>query len=111
MSTTRPCLGPGFYGGLFGWTFERVSPSGAPAYVIAQLDGQDVAGLAEGTDPAWNTYVAVDDAEVAAAGAAGAAARSSDGRRRRPGRPCGGLLDPAGVPFRLWQAGARRAPS
>ena len=58
--------------------------------------------------PAWNTYVAVDDADAAAArvrehggrvvagpDAAGEAGRSV------------ACADPAGVPFRLWQAGPR----
>src|SRR5579863_2015661 len=35
-----------FYRRLFGWTFEAVSPPGTPLYVIATLDGRDVAGLA-----------------------------------------------------------------
>ena len=35
-----------FYGGLFGWTFENAMPPGLPGYyLIARLDGQDVAGL------------------------------------------------------------------
>ena len=53
-----------FYGGLFGWSVEQVGPG----YAIAKLDGQDVAGIANGrATPAWNTYVAVDDADDAAA--------------------------------------------
>ncbi len=36
-----------FYGGIFGWTFEDVMPPGAPGrYMIARLDGQDVAAIA-----------------------------------------------------------------
>ena len=35
-----------FYGGLFGWTFTQATPPEAPVrYLIAQLDGQDVAGI------------------------------------------------------------------
>ena len=37
-----------FYGGLLGWEFTVATPPDAPArYVIATLDGQDVAALAE----------------------------------------------------------------
>ncbi|MDQ0868374.1 putative enzyme related to lactoylglutathione lyase [Arthrobacter sp. V1I9] len=56
-----------FYGGLFGWTFEDVMPPGAPGrYLIAKLDGLDVAGLGSGGErTAWNTYIAVDDADDA----------------------------------------------
>ena len=35
-----------FYGSLFGWTFAQATPPEVPfSYVIAQLDGQDVAGI------------------------------------------------------------------
>ena len=35
-----------FYGGLFGWTFADATPPDARSrYVVAQLGGQDVAGL------------------------------------------------------------------
>jgi uncharacterized protein len=97
-----------FYGGLFGWTFTTVSPPGAPVYAIAALDGRDVAGLgqASNTPPAWNTYIAVDDAGAAAAQLSAAGGEITDD----PGDvgPLGrfvGLRDPAGVAFRLWQAG------
>ena len=36
-----------FYGGLFGWTFTQAMPPKVPGpYLVAQLDGQDVAGIA-----------------------------------------------------------------
>ena len=56
-----------FYTGIFGWTFEDAMPAGAPGrYLIAKLDGQDVAGMA-GTQgaAAWSTYISVEDADVA----------------------------------------------
>jgi predicted enzyme related to lactoylglutathione lyase len=97
-----------FYGGLFGWTFTTVSPSGAPVYAIAALDGRDVAGLGQANDtpPAWNTYIAVDDAVGAAArlSAAGGEITDDPGDAGPLGRFVS-LRDPAGVPFRLWQAG------
>ncbi|WP_090970171.1 VOC family protein [Nocardioides exalbidus] len=100
-----------FYGGLFGWQLE---PVGGGQYVIARLDGQDVAGLAE-PDPdlppspgGWTTYVAVDDA-----GAAAARVAAAGGRVVVPAAevgPAGHMAvveDPAGALFRLWQAGRR----
>ena len=97
-----------FYGGLFGWTFTTVSPPGAPIYAIAALDGRDVAGLGQAHDspPAWNTYVAADDAEAVAAriSAAGGEITDDPGDLGPFGRAVS-LRDPAGVPFRLWQAG------
>ena len=106
-----------FYGGLLGWTFhDDVTPSGARVrYAIARLDGQDVAGLGGSSEPssrpdrpAWNTYVATDDiaATVAAVVSAGG---QVTGQPEPAGE--GGIAatcaDPAGVEFRLWQAGRR----
>jgi predicted enzyme related to lactoylglutathione lyase len=100
-----------FYAGLFGWTFEDVMPPGSPGrYLIARLDGQDVAGLGSGQDgtPAWNTYVAVEDADAAvprlvAAGASLLAAPADAGEGGRSAS----LVDPEGAAFRLWQAKRR----
>jgi uncharacterized protein len=102
-----------FYGGLFRWTFVDAAPPDAPVrYVVAQLDGQDVAGLAGtgvgGAGTSWNTYVAVSDADSAAA-----RVEKAGGRVLQPPAPAGGAgrwavcTDPAGVEFRLWQAGSR----
>ena len=60
-----------FYAALFGWVFTDAMPSSAPeSYLIATLDGQDVAAI--GPAPAagtarWNTYIAVTDADATAA--------------------------------------------
>lgn len=96
-----------FYGQLFGWTFETVSPPGTPLYVIASLDDRDVAGLAlaEAEPAAWNTYIAVDDADATAAGVSSAGGDVLSGPFE-PG-PAGRTAfcrDPAGAAFRLWQA-------
>ncbi|WP_163161636.1 VOC family protein [Arthrobacter sp. Alg241-R88] len=95
-----------FYGGLFGWTFEDVMPPGEPGrYLIAKLGGRDVAGIAssaEGT--AWNTYIAVDDADAAVRRlvTAGAKVLAPPADAGEGGR--GALLaDPEGVNFRIWQ--------
>lgn len=103
-----------FYGGLFGWTFELATPPGAmPRYFIAGLDGLDAAGLGEAGPsdeaPEWHTYVAVDDADAAAARIEGAGGRvlggpTDAGEGGRSVR----CADPFGVSFRLWQA--RRRP-
>ena len=57
-----------FYGGLFGWEFQEW-PSGR--YLVASLDGLDVAGIALQPDdePSWNTYIQVDSADWATADA------------------------------------------
>src|SRR3712207_4942167 len=63
--------GADFYRQLFGWTVTDAGPPAGPdRYLIAGVDGQDVAALAPvgaGRTPAWNTYVAVDDVDATAA--------------------------------------------
>jgi predicted enzyme related to lactoylglutathione lyase len=97
-----------FYGRLFGWTFENVLPADAQdAYLIATLDGQDVAAIASaqsGDEIAWNTYVAVDDADATAA-----AVTAAGGTVTRqpvdagPGGRQAGCADRRGAHFKLWQ--------
>jgi len=97
-----------FYGQLFGWTFrdEGAVPG---AYQVATIDTREVAAIRfEASGPvAWNTYIAVDDAEAAVARVTefGGEVASppedlvTDGRRAT-------CVDPLGTPFRLWEAGA-----
>jgi uncharacterized protein len=100
-----------FYTGLFGWTLTDAMPAGAsPPYLIATLDGQDVGAIGAAADgtAAWNTYVAVDDAEATAAAIreAGGTVVAGPADAGPAGRTAT-CLDPAGVQFRLWQAGKR----
>jgi predicted enzyme related to lactoylglutathione lyase len=105
-----------FYGGLFGWTFDQATPPGTPVtYVIAQLDGQDVAGLTGPAEPSgdsgrstWRTYVAVDDIEAICSAVEGAGGQVID--EPADAGPAGrwvNILDPSGVGLGLWQAGHR----
>ncbi|MEJ5913623.1 VOC family protein [Pseudokineococcus sp. 1T1Z-3] len=100
------------YGRLLGWSFTEAMPPGAPgSYLVATLDGQDVAAVGSpdmGRAPAWSTYVAVDDADATAravveAGGAVTAGPADAG----PGGRAVACSDPQGVPFRLWQARRR----
>jgi uncharacterized protein len=101
-----------FYGGLFGWTFTGdLLPGDVDAYLTAQLDGLDAAGIGGARLPGsagWNTYIAVDDV-----GAAIARIETAGGHVLTPAVPAGmggtaaACMDAHGVPFRLWQAGAR----
>jgi uncharacterized protein len=62
-----------FYGGLFGWEFEDMMPPGSEGrYVNARLRGLDVAAIGsipEGLPQVaqWNSYIAVESADDAAA--------------------------------------------
>ena len=100
-----------FYRGLFGWAHTDVVPPDAPgSYLIATLDGQDVAALgsATGSTATWNTYVAVDDAD-ATAGAVVAAGGSvlTPPADAGPGGRAAACADPQGAEFALWQARRR----
>ena len=102
-----------FYGGLFGWTFEDVMPPGLPGYyVIARLDGQDVAGLgspAATPTSYWNTYVAVEDADDAARAVADAGGRSRP--RPRTAGPGAGAQPSSTPPARPSASGRPAADS
>ena len=100
-----------FYGGLLGWSFTVATPPDAPGrYLVASLDGKDVAGLAEVAEGAasWSTYVAVDDADACAgkAVALGATLVQAPADVGTAGRGAA-LRDPEGNDIRLWQAGRR----
>ena len=101
-----------FYGGLFGWSFDDLTPpGGGPRFLMARLDGQIVAGIGapfEGTNgPAWNTYVSVEDCDaivgkVRAAGGTVIAEPFDVG----PAGRMAVFSDPEGAHLRVWQAGS-----
>jgi uncharacterized protein len=104
-----------FYGGLFGWTCEERMPPGGPgSYLAARLDGRDVAGITSQPPgapaaPAWATYIAVDDADAAAAAVldAGGSVLAEPFDIFEAGRSAM-LADPAGATFFVWQAGEHK---
>ncbi|WP_328916627.1 MULTISPECIES: VOC family protein [unclassified Streptomyces] len=97
-----------FYGALFGWKF-RPGPRELGPYVLAELNGQRIAGIGEGAASpyrpvAWTTMLAADDVDQAA----------------ETVRECGGTVgigplnageegrmalavDPVGAVFGIWQ--------
>ncbi|TDB71175.1 VOC family protein [Micromonospora sp. KC723] len=102
-----------FYRQLFGWT-DRVSPqTEAGGYTTFLLDGRAVAGAgppaAADQAPVWSTYVATDDADLAATRVEAAGGRVlvapfdvfDQGRM-------GVFADPAGATFSVWQPMAMR---
>jgi uncharacterized protein len=105
-----------FYGALFSWTFIETEPGSKVRYLIAQLDGQDAAGIDQPSvmndsaarTASWNTYIAVQDIEqaVARVEAAGGRVTESPSNAGAAGRTAS-CVDIGGVPFRLWQAGTR----
>lgn len=110
-----------FYADLFGWRYTERLPPGAPArYVVASLDGTEATTVgAIGTPSAgfdgevlWHTYIAVDDADAAAARVVelGGVVSSGPEDVGPPGEPAGRMariVDPQGATCRLVQAGTR----
>lgn len=103
-----------FYGSLFGWNFQANVMSPEMTYYMASLPGGNVAGLmaqmaeetAGGAPSAWNTYLAVDSAEEAAARVSAAGGTLLVPADDVPGSGRMAIaLDPAGAPFGLWEAG------
>lgn len=97
-----------FYANLFGWTFADAIPAHAPGtYLIASLDGKDVAaiGPAQGGAPVeWTTYIAVEDADAAADSVRAAGGRITlDPVEAGPGGRLAACVDPRDARFRLWQ--------
>jgi predicted enzyme related to lactoylglutathione lyase len=98
-----------FYGGLFGWSYNELAPD-PERFLMAELDGRAVAGIGaamDGAEPAWNTHIAVEDADaivpgVEAAGGRVVAAPFDIGEHGRMAI----FADSEGVPFRVWQAGS-----
>jgi predicted enzyme related to lactoylglutathione lyase len=97
-----------FYGGLFGWQFEERGPGGP--YVVAQLDGQSVAGIGAPTGSpspatAWTTYIAVEDADDTARRITEAGGRIVADPADVPGAGRVAMCtDPTGAEFGIWQA-------
>jgi predicted enzyme related to lactoylglutathione lyase len=102
-----------FYTGIFGWEFEdRWRGDGDRRYLVASLDGKDVAAIASadletGEAPTWTTYVCVENVDDAAAKVreAGGTVLSALADLAGLGRAAT-CADPSGAAFGLWEPGA-----
>jgi uncharacterized protein len=107
-----PAAAAAFYGGVLGWDMEDALPPDAGAhYFMARVDGSLVAAVGTRPEPlpagaAWNTYIAVDDADAAARRAAelGAAVVMGPMDVGEAGR-LAAIADPEGALFFVWEAG------
>ena len=114
LATTDPEGAKRFYGELFGWQAEDVSPGEGMTYTILRLDGDAVAGMFEqpspsreaGMPPHWINYVSVadPDAIVARAAELGGAVVQEPVDILDVGRTAS-VQDPIGSGVALWQAG------
>ncbi|MBV8953106.1 MAG: VOC family protein [Solirubrobacterales bacterium] len=106
-----------FYGEVFGWEFDGPGqmPGDPPGrYYVARVRGREVAGISSlpagaPTSPEWNTYVAVQSADHAAADAsAGGGSVIAPPFDAPPAGRMAVLQDPGGAVFCAWEAGARQ---
>jgi hypothetical protein len=114
LATTDPNGAKRFYGDLFGWEAEDVSPGEGMTYTILRLDGDAVAGLFEqpaesresGAPPHWISYVSVEDADETARRAAELGGRvvQEPFDILEVGRMAA-VADPIGSGVAVWQAG------
>ena len=113
LQTTDPQAAKAFYAGLFGWEFDDQPMPQGGAYSMAMLRGEPVAAIAAqspemkaaGAPPAWNTYLAVDSVDDAAAMVekAGGQLAMAPFDVMDAGRMAF-VIDPSGAPVALWQA-------
>ena len=96
-----------FYGALFGWEFTNIMPPGAAAYLMASIDGADVAAIAAKAGAAqWTTFISTDDIQSTTSTIERAGGTIIDAPRDAGvyGRAAT-AKDPQGAEFHLWQAG------
>ena len=108
LSSADPAGSRAFYSGLFGWDVQVSPDPQYGGYAIAQLGGQDVAGIGPSMSPeaptAWMVYLAAVDAE-----AVGRAVTDAGGTVVAPPFDVGDqgrmavFQDPAGAFISVWQ--------
>jgi len=113
LQTTDQAAAKAFYGAIFGWTYDDQPMDAEAVYSIAQIGDASVAAIAPqspelraaGAPPMWNTYLAVDSADEAAAkvGPAGGTVAMEPFDVMDAGRMAF-VLDPGGAAVALWQA-------
>jgi uncharacterized protein len=113
LQTTDPQAAKEFYASLFGWTYDDQPMPQGGVYSMAMLRGEPVAAIAPqspelkaaGAPPVWNTYLAVDSVDDAAAMVekAGGQVAMAPFDVMEAGRMAF-VIDPSGAAVALWQA-------
>jgi predicted enzyme related to lactoylglutathione lyase len=114
LMTTDVAAAKEFYGGLFGWSYEdNPTDQEGVVYTMAAKSGKATAGLSTqpaeqaemGIPPMWNSYVTVDDVDVAAGKveAAGGGVMAPPFDVMDAGRMAV-VTDPTGAVICMWQA-------
>jgi uncharacterized protein len=113
LQTTDQAAAKAFYGAIFGWTYDDQPMDAGAVYSLAKIGDASVAAIAPqspelvaaGAPPMWNTYLAVESADEAAAkvGPAGGTVAMEPFDVMDAGRMAF-VLDPGGAAVALWQA-------
>jgi uncharacterized protein len=113
LTTTDQAAAKSFYAALLGWEAEDMPVGEDYVYSMQRIDGKEVAAIAPqpeqqrdaGAPALWNSYVAVDSADDAAARAAelGASVHAPAFDVMESGRMAV-IQDPQGAYFMVWQA-------
>jgi uncharacterized protein len=114
LATTDAKAAKSFYTNLFGWSVNEIPMGDQGTYYMFQKNGATAAAMAEqqpaerssGVPPHWNNYIAVDNADAAAAKAKSLGANVVAGPFdvMDAGRMAF-VIDPQGAAFALWQGG------
>jgi uncharacterized protein len=112
LTTTDQDAAKQFYSGLFGWEAEDLPVGEGAFYSMMRLRGKNVAAIAPqprqqrdaGAPPAWNSYISVENADIAVerATALGATAHAPAFDVMEAGRMAV-LQDPEGAYFEVWE--------
>lgn len=113
LATTNQLAAKAFYASLFGWTVSDQSLGPQGEYTIFLLDGREAAAgytlpaeqAQMGVPPHWLVYIAVANADEAAARATelGGTVVAGPLNVMKQGR-LAVIRDPSGAPFSVWQA-------
>jgi len=112
VGTVNAAKTKAFYSELFGWTYQDQPAGEFGTYTMVKTGGKDLAGLFElppnlrqmGVPPHWMSYIAVDDADAAAAKVKkhGGSVQQGPFDVMTHGRMAV-CQDPTGAMFSLWQ--------
>jgi predicted enzyme related to lactoylglutathione lyase len=110
LGTTDQDAAKHFYSSLFGWTFVDYPMGPGDVYTMFQLDGRTAAAgykmgdREAGVPPHWNLYIAVEDADKAAAKAWEVGGTVlADAFDVGPNGRMAVIMDPTGAAFCIWQ--------
>ncbi len=99
------------YVGLFGWSSEAMDTGGGPAYHVIRVGERSSGGVRPlspeeeqaGTPPHWVPYFAVDSLDAAFDRCEELGGTKLFGPMEMPAGRIGGLRDPQGATFSIWE--------